>query len=205
MARRLGGGGATAARSSAISRASAASRFCNWLRCSLAATVTVPSTSLPTSRSRARTRRCSGSDGDRATSNESSARLSVVLTPCPPGPDEREKRQDSSASGTLSRDVTCSGPGMPTSVEQPNAGQETAATTPSILEIPMNEPQHTVQSQHEVPPPSDSSTDEVHPAQKPAGDDDGMQAGWETAAPAPDLDDPSDQAKDDQATDSANT
>jgi hypothetical protein len=42
-----------------------------------------------------------GQRRERSTSNDSSARLSVVLTDCPPGPDEREKRHDSSASGTV--------------------------------------------------------------------------------------------------------
>ncbi len=58
----------------------------------------------------------------------------------------------------------------------------------------MNEPQRTVQPQKDVPPPQESD-----------GDDDGKQAGWEAAAPAPDLDDPNDPAKDDDATDSPNT
>lgn len=58
----------------------------------------------------------------------------------------------------------------------------------------MNEPQRTVQTQKEVPPASDSSTDEHHPAHEPAGGDDGMQAGWGSAAPAPNLDDPDDES-----------
>jgi hypothetical protein len=69
----------------------------------------------------------------------------------------------------------------------------------------MNEPQRSVQPQKEVPPASDSSYDEKHPAQEPVEDDDGMQAGSGAAAPAPDLDDPDDHAKDDDATDSPNT
>jgi hypothetical protein len=63
----------------------------------------------------------------------------------------------------------------------------------------MNEPQK------EVPASSDSSHDETHPAQEPVGDDDGTQAGWGAAAPAPDLDDPDDHAQDNDATDSPNT
>ncbi len=70
----------------------------------------------------------------------------------------------------------------------------------------MNEPQQrSVQPQKEVPPASDSSYDEPHPAQQPVGDDDGMQAGSGAAAPAPDLDDPDDHAQDNDATDSPNT
>lgn len=69
----------------------------------------------------------------------------------------------------------------------------------------MNEPQRTVQPQKEVPPPSDSSYDEKHPAQEPVGDGDEKPAGSAAAAPAPDLDDPDDHAQDNDATDSPNT
>ena len=43
---------------------------------------------------------------DREISKDSSTRESVVLTPWPPGPDEREKRSDSSAAGMLQPLVT---------------------------------------------------------------------------------------------------
>jgi hypothetical protein len=36
----------------------------------------------------------------------SSARESAVFTPCPPGPDDRENRQDSSDSGIVSPEST---------------------------------------------------------------------------------------------------
>src|SRR5690606_41051091 len=45
----------------------------------------------------------------------SSARLSVVFTPCPPGPEEREKRQRSSSSGMTIEPVTANGPSMTSS------------------------------------------------------------------------------------------
>ncbi len=67
----------------------------------------------------------------------------------------------------------------------------------------MNEPQRSVQPQKEVPPSSDSSDssdssgEEKHPAQEPVGDNDGKQAGGAAAAPAPDLDNPEEHAKDD--------
>ena len=43
-----------------------------------------------------------GNEGERATSNDSSTRESVVFTPCPPGPEERENRQCSSRAGSTS-------------------------------------------------------------------------------------------------------
>ena len=77
----------------------------------------------------------------------------------------------------------------------------------------MNEPQRTVQPQKDIPPPSDSSAgadsstsdDAKHPAQQPVGPNSGKQEGWEAAAPAPDLNNPEEHAKDDNATDSPNT
>ncbi|MBW3640149.1 MAG: hypothetical protein KY451_09915 [Actinobacteria bacterium] len=77
----------------------------------------------------------------------------------------------------------------------------------------MNEPQSTAQPQKDVPPPSDSSDgsdssasdDGKHPAQQPVGDNQGTQTGWEAAPAGPDLDNPEQHAKDDDATDSPNT
>ena len=91
-----GGAGAAGRRpprsgASAI-RSRAARRLASWARCSHAATVTTPSTSRPSSRASIRARVVSGSDGERATSKESSTRESAVFTPWPPGPDERENR-----------------------------------------------------------------------------------------------------------------
>jgi uncharacterized protein YbjQ (UPF0145 family) len=82
------GGGATASRSRPASRARAACRFACWLRCSEAATVSTPPASRPARRSTALARAHSGSAEECSTSKESSTRLSVVLTDCPPGPDE---------------------------------------------------------------------------------------------------------------------
>ena len=53
--------------------------------------------------------RADGSAELDATSQDSSTRESAVLTPCPPGPDEREKRQLSSASGITIPGRTVSG------------------------------------------------------------------------------------------------
>jgi len=100
---RGGGGGAIASRSSAASRARAASRFISWLRSVSATTVRVPSASRAASRDSARVRSRSGSDGERAMSKDSSTRLSVVFTDCPPGPDDRENRSRSSAAGITSQ------------------------------------------------------------------------------------------------------
>ena len=77
----------------------------------------------------------------------------------------------------------------------------------------MNEPQSTEQPQKDVPPPSDSSDaadssasdDEKHPAQQPVGDNQETQTGWEGASAAPDLNNPEEHAKDNDATDSPNT
>jgi hypothetical protein len=75
----------------------------SWLRSPEEATVRTPSLRRLARRARARRRAGSGSDGDRPTSNESSTRLSVVLTDCPPGPEEREKRSLSSPAGMRSQ------------------------------------------------------------------------------------------------------
>jgi hypothetical protein len=103
VATRGGFGGATASRSSAASRVLASSRFMSWLRSPDEAIVSTPSASRFSSRPSARRRAQSGSVGDRRTSNESSTRLSVVFTDCPPGPDEREKRSRSSLAGMISQ------------------------------------------------------------------------------------------------------
>jgi len=66
-------------------------------------TVSTPSVSLLASRRSARSRACSGSEGDRRTSNDNSTRLSVVLTDCPPGPEDRENRSRNSLAGITSQ------------------------------------------------------------------------------------------------------
>lgn len=60
---------------------------------------TVPSTSRSPRRAIARSMSAGGSALVPVKSNTSSTRESVVLTPCPPGPEDREKRHRSSLSG----------------------------------------------------------------------------------------------------------
>jgi hypothetical protein len=110
VGRRGRGGGAIAVLRTSMSRPSAASRFRNCERCSDATIVMTPSTSRPARRSSARARRVGPNAEELAMSKSNSTRESVVSTPCPPGPDERENRQTNSDSGiTLER--TRSGPG----------------------------------------------------------------------------------------------
>ena len=99
MARRGLGAGAIAAERISPSLRSASSRFWSCDRCALALTVSTPLTRRGPSRSSALRLRCSGSAVVWARSKTSSTRESVVFTPCPPGPDEREKRQLTSAAG----------------------------------------------------------------------------------------------------------
>ena len=104
---RAGRGGAVASVSRAVSLAAAASRLRNCDLYSLAATVITPLDSLPDSAASARSRSTGGSAAVPARSKESSAWLSVVLTDWPPGPDDRENRQESSSGGiVLPRTVT---------------------------------------------------------------------------------------------------
>jgi len=103
-------------RSSDASRARAASLFISWLRSFSAATVTTPSVSRLASRATARLRSRSGRVGERSTSNDSSTRLSVVLTDWPPGPEERENRSCSSPAGITSQLFTRRSPGMTSSM-----------------------------------------------------------------------------------------
>src|SRR5690606_18424613 len=115
---RFFGGGAVASASSMASRVRAASRLRAWERNSSARTVRTPRTRRPARRSSARALRCSGRDGEFATSKDSSAAVALVLTCCPPGPEEREKRQRSSDSGIETEPLTCTplsgaSPGMP--------------------------------------------------------------------------------------------
>ena len=60
-----------------------------------------PAVSRGPSRCNARSRSRSGMLGDVARSKMSCTRESVVFTPCPPGPDERENRHDSSDRGII--------------------------------------------------------------------------------------------------------
>ncbi len=112
VARRGGGGGAIASASTVRSRASAASRFRRWERCSEATIVSTPSTNRPDSRCSARAFRVGPNAEVLATSYDNSTRESVVLTPCPPGPLDRENRQESSAAGTTTEPVTRTPPSM---------------------------------------------------------------------------------------------
>lgn len=106
VGRRVRGGGANAPRSTDTSRAAAASRFRSCERCSDAATTSTPSTSRSPRRDTARSRKNAGIDGLVATSNDNSTRLSVVFTPCPPGPLDLENRHRSSDAGMVTREVT---------------------------------------------------------------------------------------------------
>ena len=107
VARRGAGGGAVASVRMAVSLLAAAWRLRNWDRCSEAVTVSTPSISLPARARNARSLSTGGSEDVAARSKESSTRLSAVFTDCPPGPGDREKRQDSSAGGiTAPRTLT---------------------------------------------------------------------------------------------------
>jgi hypothetical protein len=121
VGRRGGGGGAIAAVRTSMSRLSAASRFRNCERFSAATIVMTPPTSRPARRSSARARRVGPNAVELATSKSNSTRESVVFTPCPPGPDDRENRQTNSDSGiTLER--TRSGPGTRQGCSLPRCG-----------------------------------------------------------------------------------
>ena len=91
---RVRGGGPSASRSWSASRTRAATRLRCCERCSEALT-----TSRGPSRLTARARWVSVSDGEPARSSESSTRLSVVFTDCPPGPDDFENCSTSSPAG----------------------------------------------------------------------------------------------------------
>src|SRR5262245_23545102 len=66
-----------------------------------------PPTSLPPSAARARRFSTGGSAAEPARSKESSARVSAVLTDCPPGPGDLENRQVNSSGGIVTpRTVT---------------------------------------------------------------------------------------------------
>jgi DNA-binding transcriptional ArsR family regulator len=104
-----------------MSRLSAAWRFRNCERFSAATIVMTPPTSRPARRSSARARRVGPNAAELATSKSNSTRESVVFTPCPPGPDDRENRQTNSDSGiTLER--TRSGPGTRQGCSLPQCG-----------------------------------------------------------------------------------
>jgi len=106
VGRRDGAGGRTASATTAASRARAASLLRNWARCSDAAMDSTPSTRRPLSRSSSRSRWTGERTAEPAASHTSSARESAVFTPCPPGPEERENRQDSSDSGIVTPEST---------------------------------------------------------------------------------------------------
>ena len=118
VGRRMGGGAVLASARIATIRVMAALRFCHWERCSDAVTRNSPAVSLVRNRCRTRARRCAGTLAAWVTSNTTCTRESVVLTPWPPGPDEREKVQVSSRAGITHSGVTRiseSNPRWPTS------------------------------------------------------------------------------------------
>ncbi len=97
--------GAPGARPSVMSSASfprAISRLRSWDRCSEAVTVSIPVMSRCPSRLSSMVRSWSESTAEPAMFQESSTRVSVVLTCWPPGPDERENLQWSSEAGIVS-------------------------------------------------------------------------------------------------------
>lgn len=89
-----------ACRTKSASRSRAASRFASWLRCSVAVMTRNPSleTRLPAIESNRR-RTESGNDRDCATLKRSWTPVSVLLTCCPPGPDDRMNCSSISSSG----------------------------------------------------------------------------------------------------------
>ncbi len=93
-------GGATASRSSVVSRCLAAFRLRRWERCSEALMVSVVPEILAASRPRARSRWTSFSAVVVPKSRPSCTRESVVLTPWPPGPEARENSSTNSPAGT---------------------------------------------------------------------------------------------------------
>lgn len=102
VGRRGAASGARPSATSSASLASAISRLRSWERRSAAVTVITPELSRRPRRVASNIRCPSESAADSAMFQESSTRLSEVLTCCPPGPDEREKRQLSSEAGIVS-------------------------------------------------------------------------------------------------------
>lgn len=142
VGRRFGASGASAAatRSASFDRAIPRLRSCD--RSSAATTVIVPSTMRGASRSRRRMRCSSVSAADFATFQLSSTLLSEVLTCCPPGPEDREKRQPSSAAGTVSAGVISRSihPGCQTGVNnacRDGCGPRGARTRDQRIKSPM--------------------------------------------------------------------
>lgn len=113
VGRRVFGAGARARARIPARRVRAISRLRNWERSSEAVTVRTPRTRRACKRVVRRFWRSSSRTRERAMSQLSSTRESDVLTPCPPGPPEWEKRQCSSPAGTLRRRVTRRSPVAP--------------------------------------------------------------------------------------------
>jgi len=103
-------GGANASRRTAARRCLAAVRFSRWERCSEALMVSTVPESRPASRSRARSRWTSLRAVVVPRSRLSCTRESAVLTPWPPGPDDRENCSTSSPAG-IRRPPGAPGPG----------------------------------------------------------------------------------------------
>ncbi|VXB70629.1 hypothetical protein PSCLAVI8L_180044 [Pseudoclavibacter sp. 8L] len=127
VARRFGPGGARPSRTRFASFSSAASRLRSCERRSEEATVTTPSMRRFPSRSSSIRRLSSVSTRDSLMFQESSTRLSVVLTCCPPGPEDREKRQPSSAAGIVSERDTSKSMRQASHGRRPRAGAVVAA------------------------------------------------------------------------------
>ena len=106
VGRRVGGGAAAAARSRRAMRSRAAARFCSWPRCSLAVTVSTP----PASRLAQPAEHLVAQPlGHRPRAGHVEGQLDAAVGgvhPCPPGPEDLEKRSLSSAAGTTKPRVT---------------------------------------------------------------------------------------------------
>src|SRR5699024_7839963 len=119
--RRRGGGAVASARIWLIrSTASTLLRACE--RCSCTLTVSTPSTKRPDRRSRARSRRVRPRPRQEVTSIDSDTRVADVLTCCPPGPAEREKRHRRSSAGM---------------VTEPKVTSPTGSLVPTVPHLPV--------------------------------------------------------------------
>ncbi len=101
VVRRFGGGGAKPSRNSVDTRSRASLRLRDWERWVDTSTVSTVPTSRGLSWVSSRSR-CAEVSGISDTSTLSWTRESVVFTPCPPGPDDRENRSVTASLGTTS-------------------------------------------------------------------------------------------------------
>ena len=100
--RRTAGPRSSPRATASASFARAISRLRSWDRCSDAVTTSDPAIRRCPRRWSSIARCSSDSTAECATFQDSATRLSVVFTCCPPGPEEREKRQTSSEAGIVS-------------------------------------------------------------------------------------------------------